>query len=140
MKKSEAAAIGFETAAQIGPAVDFVDRLVVNKLFEDERGGLPTDAFEAQKAPVEPGFEEVAEVGIECRVMRCVGGMAEQIPAKGDESFGAMGSSVDAAEKLLARWLDGFEKRFLHFGAGLTLVFGSGVADDGFVGRKFALK
>src|SRR5271157_4831933 len=66
--------------------------------------------------------------------------MAEQISAEGDESFGAMGSGVDAAEKLLARRFDGFKQRFLRFGAGLALVFGSGVADDGFVGRKFALE
>ena len=74
MKKGEAAAVGFEAAAQIGPAVDFMHRFIADEFFEDASRSLPADSFEAQETAIKPGSEKVPEVGIERVEIRAIGG------------------------------------------------------------------
>ena len=49
-------------AAQLGPAVDGMHRLVGDQLFEQCGGRVPGNAFEIQESDIEPGGQQVAKV------------------------------------------------------------------------------
>jgi len=59
---------------KVRPAIDFVHRLVADKFLQDQSSGFPADAFQAQEAAVEPGSEQVLEVGVEFGEIFTVGG------------------------------------------------------------------
>ena len=134
MKKREAAAVGLQAAAQVRPAVDFMHGFVADELFEDQRGGLPTDALETQESAIEPGSEKVLEVGVERVEIRAIGLHGEQMLPQSDQSLGAAGGRIDAAKQFLARRFDGVGKSFQAAGAWRALVFGRSKPDGGFVG------
>src|SRR5918996_5973522 len=65
MEKREAAPVGGEPAAQIVPSGDFVNRFVLDQFLENDRRRIPVDALKCEKAPIEPGPEEMLEVGLD---------------------------------------------------------------------------
>ncbi len=65
MEEGEAAAVGRQAAPQIVPAMDLVDRLVCDQLLQHRGRRLPVDAPQFEKAAIEPGGEQMPEVGVE---------------------------------------------------------------------------
>ena len=65
VEEGEAAAILRQPPPQIVPAVDRMHRLVVDQLLEHDRGRAPVDALEHQETAVEPGAEQVQEIGVD---------------------------------------------------------------------------
>ncbi len=64
VKKSKTASIFLESATQIIPAIDLVHRLVCNQLLEHDGWGLPVDVPQLKKTLIEPGNEQVLQVGV----------------------------------------------------------------------------
>ena len=65
MKERVTAAVRFEPASQIAPALDLMNRLVLDQPLEHQRGRAPLDSLQHQEAAIEPGAEQVREVGID---------------------------------------------------------------------------
>ena len=55
MKEGEAAAVGLQPAAQVIPAVDLMDGLVMDDPLEEGGRRMPVDTRQLQEARVEPG-------------------------------------------------------------------------------------
>ena len=89
MKEGVAAAIGVEPAAQVAPALDLVNRFVLDQALEHQRGRPPVDAPEDQESPIEPRPEQVDEVGIDADAFGMAGQRPEKVPADVDEHRGA---------------------------------------------------
>ena len=65
MEEGEAAAVGRKAAPQIVPALDLVHRLIGDQLLQHRGRRLPVDPPQFEKAAVEPGGEQMLEVGVE---------------------------------------------------------------------------
>ena len=65
MEEGEAAAIRRQSAAQILPALDFMHRLIGDEFFQNGRRRLPVDPADFEETAIEPGSEEVFEIGIQ---------------------------------------------------------------------------
>ena len=90
-----------DAAAQIVPVADRVHRLVADDLFQDVRRRRPVDPAQHQEAAVEPGREQMDEVGVDGarssrRTMR-----VEQLLAHAHQRRGAAGREVEPAQQLL---------------------------------------
>ena len=138
MEEGEAAAVGFEATLQIRPSSDFVHGFVANQLLQNGRGSLPTDAFEAKEAAIEPGTEEVLKVGIEHAEILATGRRFLHMFAQCHENFGAARRGVDAPEEFLSRRFDGGGEPGELERVRRFVVVGGGAEDGGFVRRKLA--
>ena len=107
LKEGKATPVGFQTAAQVGPAVDFVDRFVLDELFQRQRRGVPANPFQAQKSAVEPGTEQVFQVRVHHAELGMRVEVAQQIAAQGNQGIGSGGRGVDAPEQFLPRRFGG---------------------------------
>ena len=59
-----AAAVGVQPAAEVTPPLNLMHGLVLNQPLQNQRRRVPIDAPQDQKATVEPGSEQVNEVGV----------------------------------------------------------------------------
>ena len=92
--------------AQLVPVADGVDRFVADDLFQDARRGVPVDRPQQQEAAIEPGLEQMAEIGVDRAVALAVGlEQRQQALAQRDQFGGAARREVQATEQLLARRL-----------------------------------
>ena len=136
MEKSEAAAIRGQSAAQILPALDFVHGLVGDEFFQNGGWGLPVDPAQFEEAAVEPGGEEMFEVGIQ-QFKRGLGfEILWEVLAQGDEFCGAALRHVHPAQQFLAGRLcvigqcgSSFGRRCFDIGKGC-------LCEAGFVGLE----
>ena len=115
--------IRLKTAAQVGPAVDLVHGLVGDDLLEQASRRIPAQLFEPQKARIEPGRQEVMQVGIHRLQLRKPFEVGEQFGTQAHQHAAAMGHAVQAAKELLPR---GFGHR--HQGHQVSRTAGVGVA------------
>src|SRR5207302_6183034 len=116
------------------PSMDRVHRLVLDQLFEHDRGGAPVDALEAQEAAVEPGAQQVQQVRVGGAPLRVRLEALEQLPAHRHQLGGAARCHVEPAEQLLPCRLDAVLQAAQVLGSGLGLVGRRGAADD--LGRR----
>ncbi len=92
MEEGEAAAVGrLQPVAQIVPVADLVHRLIADDLFQDIGRGGPVDLAQHQKAPVEPGQEQMDEIGIQRVQHRILSHVLEGFLAHAHEADGAQG-------------------------------------------------
>src|SRR5882672_7708894 len=103
MKERETTPVVGKAAPQVIPSPDFVYRLVLDELFQNDGGRLPTDAFDAQETPIEPRSQEVHHVTIDGPEMRMVMEHAEKILAHRDNGGGTVRSHVQQTEQVLTR-------------------------------------
>src|SRR5579863_50951 len=129
MKKREAPPVRLQAAVQVRPSVYFMYGLVADQLLEQKRRSLPADSLQAEKATVEPRFEEMLEIGIKRREFRSVRGFRKKVFTEGHQSSRALRRRIDAPNQLLARRLHGFEKHCKSLGAGCLLVIGCCTVD-----------
>src|SRR6267378_2080849 len=116
MEKSKASPVCLQTAAKIGPSVDFVDGFVADELFQNEGGSLPTDAPQTEKAAVKPGPEQMPQIGVQRADVRRFYRQVQQVFADFHQGLCTLRRGIDAAKKLLPRGLDRRgEKRKVQF-------------------------
>ena len=73
MEEREALAIWrIETPSQVAPAGNFVDGFVADDFFEYNRRRMPVDRAQLQESAIEPGMEQVLEVGIDFTEFRVI--------------------------------------------------------------------
>jgi hypothetical protein len=82
MEEAEAAPVGCKTAVQVFPAPDLMDGLMGDQLLQHRGRRLPVYAPEFEKAAIEPGSEEVTQVGVEWLQARLTAQVSEQILAQ----------------------------------------------------------
>src|SRR5436309_15410534 len=85
MKECKTPPIIGKTPMQVLPSPDFVDGLVLDELFQNERRCFPTDALDAQKAPVEPRLQHVHHVSIEGLELRMLSEEAAKFGSDRDD-------------------------------------------------------
>ncbi len=108
MKERIAAPVGrIDAPAQIVPIVDLVHRLVADDLFQHDRGRCPVDAAQHQEAAVEPGREQVHEIGVDRREVVAMCQRIEQLLAHGDQRLGAARREIEPAQQFLTARLGG---------------------------------
>ncbi len=107
MEEGEAAPVRrLETVAQILPGADLVHGLVADDLLENIGGRRPIDRPQHQKARIEPGGEEMREVGIDAVELSLLLQGAQQLLAHAHQRGGAAlarGSAVGSAPGDAAR-------------------------------------
>ena len=64
MEEGKAFAIGRQTAAQIIPALNFMDRFVADQFFKDRGRCFPIDMAQFEKTTVKPTGQQVLHIGI----------------------------------------------------------------------------
>ena len=65
MKVCKEPTIRLQPAAQVGPPINLVDRLMGDDLLKQACGRIPTQLLEQQETRVEPRRQEVMEIGID---------------------------------------------------------------------------
>jgi hypothetical protein len=105
MEKRIAAAVGLEPAAQVVPALNLVHGLVLDQLFQHQGGSAPVDALQDEEAAVEPGTEQVGEIGLDARPMRMLGQAPQHSAPHLQQHADPAGCHVEAPKELLARRL-----------------------------------
>ena len=106
-----AAVLGVETSAQVAPVLNGMHRLVADDLLQHRGRGVPVDGFQHQEAAIEPGGEQVREVGIQRFQFRMLLDELEQVGAHAHDFIGAAGAQVQAAQQRLASGFTGGEQR-----------------------------
>ena len=102
MKKRETAAIIRKPPLQIIPPLDFMDGLVMDKLFQNECGRLPADPFDPKKAGVEPRVQKVPQVGVNRLEIGILDDHAAQILTHSDNGGRTVRSRIQQPEQLLS--------------------------------------
>ena len=105
VEEAEAAPVRGQAPPQVVPALDLVDRLVLDQLLQHRRRRLPVDAAQLQEAAVEPGAQQVLEVGVERLQHRLLAQPPQHLPARRHQRGGAAQRHVHAPQQLLARRL-----------------------------------
>jgi hypothetical protein len=111
VEKRKQPAVGLQAPAQVAPAVDFMDRLVVDDLLEQVGGRAPVDALQLQESRIEPGREQMAEIGIDRRELRMLAQPRQQLRTHLYDGGRAGRTAVQPAQQLLARRLGGARQR-----------------------------
>ena len=106
-----AAVLGIETSAQVAPVLDGMHRLIADDLLQHRRGGVPVDGLQHQKAAIEPGGEQMCEVGVQRFELRVLLDDLEQVGAHAHDFIGAAGAQVQTAQQRLAPGFAGGEQR-----------------------------
>ena len=88
---------------QVVPSPDFVDGLVLDELFQNERRCLPTDALDAQKTPVEPRLQQVHHVSIDGLELRIFSEEAAKVGSHRDDRRRPVRSHIQDPKQLLPR-------------------------------------
>ncbi len=140
MEECEAAAVGRKTPPQIIPALDLMHRLVGNQLFQHRRRRLPVDPPQLEKAAVEPGGEEMLEIGIEQLQLRLVVQMGGDLASHRDQRAGAASRHVHAPQQLLPGRIAGPCERGRGFRRGGGEITLRRRAQCRLVGLKFSRK
>ena len=65
MEKRIAPPIFLEPAPQVVPSLNLMDGFVLDQPFENQRGCSPVDTLEHEEAAVEPGAEQMNQVGVD---------------------------------------------------------------------------
>src|SRR5450759_5849110 len=78
MEESETAPVLLQPAVQIVPAADFVHRFMLDQLLKQCGGRIPINAYQAQKAGIEPRREQVAKIGVHLRKLSVLAQRVEQ--------------------------------------------------------------
>ena len=90
VEEAVAAAVAVEPVLDVGPALDVVHRLVLDQLLDQRGRRVPADAAQVQEGDVEPGGEQVFELGIE-RQQALVGlEVRQQLGAQVDQEAHAL--------------------------------------------------
>src|SRR5512146_3548645 len=106
MEVGKAPAIRFEPVLEVGPAADFVNRLVDHKLFEKRRGRIPGDLPDFEKALVEPVREQAAQIMLERVEGLAVMRELHQLGPHSDEKLDAARQGVELGQKTEPRRLE----------------------------------
>ena len=102
MEEAVAATIlRLEAVAQVVPVLNCVHRLIADDLLQDVGRRGPVDRPQHQKPPIEPGREQMAEVGIDAFQLRVLGQEFEQLLAHPHQRRCPAGSQVEAPDQLL---------------------------------------
>ena len=108
MEEGEAAPVRrLETVAQILPGADLMHRLIADDLLENIGGRRPIDRPQHQKARIEPGGEEMGEVGIDALELPILLHGAQQLLAHAHQRRRAARREVEPSDELLATRLGG---------------------------------
>ncbi len=99
-----------QTAAQIIPTVDGMDRLIGDDLFQNIRRAFPSDGAQHQKAPVEPALQKVSQIKVDQRQIGIGLGKAQKIMTHGHELPGRPRHLIEPAGKFLAWRLGGLHE------------------------------
>ena len=102
MEERVTATIGFKAAPQVAPALDLVHRLILNQPLEHQRRRPPVDASQHEEPTVEPGSEEVHEVGIDASPFWVVAERRQELSPEIDERRRATRDHVESAKESLA--------------------------------------
>src|SRR5215470_8392751 len=102
MEKTEAAAVVLQAPPEIVPVANVMHRLVLDKVFEDRRRGVPVDPPQFEKAGVEPGPQQMLEIRGNRRPFRMAGGALQHTTPHLDERRRAGGREIQPAEQLAA--------------------------------------
>ena len=129
VEEREAASVGGQARTQIVPSIDLVHRLVGDQPFQRRRRRPPADLLETQEAPVEPGREEVAQVGIDAAEMRTRWQEGKQLAAQLHQRSRTAPDHVEPPEQLLSRRLGGPGKCHHRLIAGLRAPLSNGRLD-----------
>ena len=65
MEEAVAAAVAVQPVLHVGPARDVVHRLVLDQLLDQRGRRVPADAAQVEEGDVEPGGEQVLELGVQ---------------------------------------------------------------------------
>ena len=135
MEEGEAAAIGrLDTAAQVVPALDLVDRLVADDPLQDVGRRRPIDRADNQEAAIEPGAEQVREVVVDLAQFRLLAAMLDQILAHRHQRRRSARRQVEPPEQLLPGRLHRLQQALQVDGRGLLAIVVPGAADGYEVG------
>ena len=129
MEKRVAAAVGLKPAAQVVPALDLVHGFVLDQLLQHQGGGAPVDALQDQEPAIEPGTEQMGEVGLDVRPMRMLGQAPQQPAPHLQQNADSARGHVEAPEELLARRFHGPLQAHEIYGGRLLAVGVGGPAD-----------
>ena len=103
MKEGKTPAVLRQTPVQVLPSPNFMDRFVRDELFQNERGGFPTDAFDPQKTGVEPRLQQVNHVSIDRRELGMFCEEVAKVRAHRDDRGCALRPHVQDPKQLLPR-------------------------------------
>ena len=92
-----------EPPPEIVPALNLMDRLVLDQALEHGGRGLPVDPAKHQKTAVEPRPEQVCEVAIDAGAFRVRPQRRDEMAAHLDEGRRACRGQVQATEEFLPR-------------------------------------
>ena len=122
VEEAEAAPVGCKAAAQVIPALDLVDGLMGDQLLQHRGRRLPVYAPEFEKAAIEPGPEQMTQVGVERLQARLTAQVSEQILAHGHQRRSAALRHVHSAQQFLTGRLGRLGELRGAFGRGLREV------------------
>ena len=102
MEECVAAPVGrIDAATQIEPIADFMHRLVADDLLQHDRRRRPIDPAQHQEAAVEPGREQVDEIGVDRLEILATLQRVHQLLAHGDERRGPARREVEPPQQFL---------------------------------------
>ncbi len=102
MKERVAAPVdGIDAAAQIVPVADLMHRLIADDLFQDVGGRRPVDPAQHEKAPVEPGGQQMRDVAVEPGKALVRRLHVKQIGAQRHQLAGGVRRAIEPAEQFL---------------------------------------
>ena len=96
-----------EPPPQIVPALNLVDRLVLDQTLEDHRRGVPVDALKDQEPAIEPRPEQVQQIRVDTDPFGVRGECFEHLAPHLEKYRRASGRHVGAAEQFLTRRFHG---------------------------------
>jgi len=116
-------------SARSVPALDLVHGFVLDQLFQHQGGSAPVDALQDQESAIEPGTEQIGEVGLDARPMRMLGQAPQQPAPHLQQHADSTGRHVEAPEEFLARRFHG-PLQAHEISRGRLLAVGLGGAAD----------
>ena len=100
MKERETFAVRWiQAPPQIAPAGNLVHGFVVDDFFEHYRRCVPVDGAQLQEAAVEPGIEQVLEVGVDFAEFRVLPQLVDHVFAHAQQAGGAAGRKIQASQQ-----------------------------------------
>jgi hypothetical protein len=127
VEEAEAAPVGCKAAVRVFPALDLVDGLMGHQLLQHPRPASASRCAGSRKTAIEPGSEEMTQVGVERLQGRLTAQVREEILAHRFERRSAALRHVHSAQQFLTG-------RFGRLGE-LTGAFGRWLREVGLRGR-----
>src|SRR5262245_53547495 len=108
MKEGVATAIGFEPTSEVAPALNLVDRFVLNQSFEEERRRAPVDSLQHEEAAAEPRSKQMRQIGVDGRALGMIVERRQKSTPHVDEYCRTAGRHVEPPKQFLSWRLNGF--------------------------------